>query len=94
MAKINWKSTADRLGVTLDDVEQLIAGRATANLCQQIGLYPADIDDFIRAGFVSANVASQLNLGPLAAVDELAKALGREGRIGLFVGLLFGRVGP
>lgn len=86
--KIEWKVTADRLGVNLDDAEELLRGRATANVCRRLNLYPADVDDFIRTGFVSANLANRLALAPLAAVDELGKALGREGRVGLLVGLM------
>lgn len=86
---IQHKSTADRLGVTLDDADHLLLkGLATAKVCGRLGLSPADIDEFIRSGFVSANLANRLGLQPLAAVDELAKVLGRDGRIGLLVGFL------
>src|ERR1043165_6521882 len=85
MSKINRKPTADRLGLNLDDVEQLIAGRATGNVCTRLGLYLADVEDFIRVGSVSANLANRLVLSPLAAAEELSKALTREGRIGLLI---------
>jgi hypothetical protein len=86
---IQFKATADRLGVAVDDVDEFLRGRATARVAARLGLTLGDIDSFVSGGYVGADVATMLKLDPPAAVDELAKTLGREGRIGLLIGLMF-----
>ena len=85
---MNHIEVANRIAPYLDDVDQLVLGHLTARTANRLGVTIADGEDFIRAGVVSAQMAARLRFATLAAVDELARALGREGRIGLLFGLL------
>jgi hypothetical protein len=84
---VSWKSIADRAGVYLDDLDCLLRGEATARVANRLGVTMADIEDFIK-GSASAKMASRLGVGPMSAADELARMAGREGAIGILIGLL------
>lgn len=79
---------ANRASVNLDDLEQLLRGRCTANVARRLGVTLADVDDFIR-GSASASMTSRLGFLQISAADELAGVLDKSGRIGLLIGLLF-----
>ena len=85
---MNHIEVANRVALYLEDVDQLALGRITARTANRLGVTIADGEDFIRAGVVTAQMAARLRFATLAAVDELAGSLGREGRIGLLFGLL------
>ncbi|HLH57105.1 MAG TPA: hypothetical protein VKY92_26235 [Verrucomicrobiae bacterium] len=78
---------AERAGVYLDDLDSLLRGRATANVANRLGVSMSDVEDFVK-GSASAAMTRRLGLNTISAADELAKTVGREGAIGLVIGLL------
>lgn len=78
---------ANRAGVYLGDLDALLRGTATANVANRLGVSIGDIEDFIR-GSASAGMTNCLGLNAISAAEELARAVGREGAIGLVIGLL------
>jgi hypothetical protein len=68
---MNHIAVANRAGVFLGDLEELLHGRSTANVAGRLGVTIADVDDFIR-GSVSAGMTARLGLPTLASADELA----------------------
>jgi hypothetical protein len=84
---LRWMSTAERAGVTLHDLHELIEGRVTMNVANRIGVRIADIDAFIE-GRGTAYMEQRLKLQNMSAVEDLAQSLGREGAIGFVVALL------
>jgi hypothetical protein len=85
---VQWKSIADRLGLTLDEVDQLLKGKADANVCNRLGLTPADFADFVAGRGDSARLTSWLGIQPMDAANEFMRILSREQRIGLLFGVL------
>ncbi len=84
---IELKEIATCAGVTLDDLNQLLMGQATDNVARQLRVTMADVEDFV-AGSTSAAMKQRLGLNALSAGDELAGAAGRNGAIGILIGLL------
>jgi hypothetical protein len=78
---------ANRAGVTLSDLDDLLAGKATAKVASRLCLPSADIEDFIR-GSATAAMAKCLGFGMLSAAQELATIAGKDGAIGILLGLL------
>jgi hypothetical protein len=78
---------SNRAGVTLGDLDYLLAGKVSANVANRLGIPPLDIEDFIR-GRATAAMTKCLGLSTLSAADELAKVAGRNGAIGIVLGLL------
>jgi hypothetical protein len=85
---LQWKSIPDRLGLTFDDVQELLTGRPTANVCSRLRLSLADASDFIGGRGDSASLTELLDIFPMAAATEFIQVLSREQRIGLLFGLL------
>jgi hypothetical protein len=84
---MNHVEIANRAGVVLGDLESLLRGKAIANVAKRLGVSMADVEDFIR-GSSSAAMTSRLGLSAISAADELARAAGRDGAIGVVLGLL------
>jgi len=84
---MNYAEIAHRAGVTLGDLDSLLSGNATANVANRLDVSIADIEDFIR-GSASAAMTRCLGLNAPAAADEVARAVGRNGAIGILIGLL------
>jgi hypothetical protein len=81
---------AGHAGVTTSSLQQLIAhGSATAGLAGRLGVTTSNINDFIN-GSASAGIASALGTTSSSA-QELRNLIGREGAIGLIIGLVCGR---
>ena len=78
---------ANRAGVYLGDLDSLLRGKAPANVANRLGVSIADVEDFIR-GSASAAMTRCLGLNVISAADELARAVGREGAIGVLMGRL------
>lgn len=87
MTGITYKVTADRMGVFLDDLDELLKGRATARVATRLGVFVSDVEDFIK-GTASQNMTRRLGLPAISAAEELARAHGREGAIGIVIGLM------
>ena len=87
---IEHSEIADRAGVTLDDLDQLLTGQATNNVAQQLQVNMDDVAEFM-AGSTTPAMKQRLGLNTLGAGDELARAAGREGAIGILIGLLLSK---
>ena len=79
--------TANRAGVTLADLDWLLQGKASANVATRLGVTMADVEDFVR-GSASASMTRCLGLNAISAAEELARAAGRDGAIGIVIGML------
>jgi hypothetical protein len=84
---MNHIENANLAGVTLADLDRLLRGQASANVADRLGVTMADVEDFIQ-GSPSATMTSRLGLSTISAAEELARAAGREGAIGILIGLL------
>jgi hypothetical protein len=78
---------ANRAGVTLNDLDALLTGRITTKVAGRLCISPADIEEFIR-GTATLPMAHCLGFGVLSAAQELASMAGRDGAIGILLGLL------
>jgi hypothetical protein len=87
---IQYAVTAQRAGVSLGALTSLLDhGQVDAVVANRLGLTVGDAEAFI-GGAAHANVTNWLRLPNMAAAQELANELGREGRIGFLVARLFG----
>jgi hypothetical protein len=89
---MNFAGIAANAGTNVASIEQLIRhGSGSPGLAATIGTTPASITGFVN-GQVSADIAAALGATPGAA-QELRNMIGREGAIGLVIGLACGRGG-
>ena len=84
---MNHIEIANLAGVHLGDLESLIAGRVTANVANSIGAPIGDIQDLI-SGSASAVMTATLGLTTISAAQELARAVGPNGVVGILIGIL------
>lgn len=82
-----WKDVADKAGITLGDLESLLRGSVSFEVQERLGVPMGYIEDYINKNEASADFETLLGFH-MAAAESLGAALGREGRIGLIVGLL------
>ena len=83
---------ASTAGTTTSNIEQLIhSGAGSAGLASSIGTTSSAITNFV-SGQASAGIASALGTTTSCA-QELRNLIGREGAIGLIIGLACGRGG-
>jgi hypothetical protein len=68
-------------------MDWLLSGKASANVANRLAVTMADIEDFIR-GSASATMTHRLGLNAISAAEELARAAGPQGAIGIMIGLL------
>jgi len=78
---------AAKAGITPQDLDDLIKGSVNANVATRLGVNIASIEALISGNQSHAIVASRLGL-TMQDVDDLRLAIGREGAIGLILGLL------
>src|SRR5215470_2589382 len=78
-----------RTGVPLADIESFIAGSVPKALADRLGVALLNLQEFVEQGEVSANLAHRLGTS-MAGAEELGQALGKEGRVGLVLGVLLG----
>lgn len=78
---------AFRAGISLDDLEGLLRGNAYFTVQQRLGVPMEKINGFINRNQTSADLIARLGI-PLITAQRLGASLGREGRIGLILGLL------
>ncbi len=86
-ATMNYVEIADCAGVTLHDLSMLLQGAATVTVADQLGVTMADVEAFIN-GADNAPMTHRLGLQTMAATVELGTAAGRNGAIGIILGLL------
>ena len=84
---MNQVEIADCAGITLQDLTMLLQGTATATVADQLGVTRADVEAFIN-GADNAAMTHRLGLHTVAAKVALGTAVGRNGAIGVIVGLL------
>jgi hypothetical protein len=77
-------------GVSLVDLESLLRGKATANVAARLGVSQGDVEDFIR-GSATFTMTQRLGMKAMTAAEELARAAGTNGAIGIVFGLLLRR---
>jgi hypothetical protein len=87
---MQWKDVADKASITLDDLECLLRGSANFNVQQRLGVPMGYIEDYINNNEASADLAALLGFH-MGATESLGASLGKQGRIGLLVGLLIAR---
>ena len=86
---MNFAGIANTAGTTVSAIEQLLRhGSGSPGLAATIGATPASITSFIN-GQASADIAAALGASPGAA-QELRQMIGRDGAIGLVIGLACG----
>ena len=83
---------AMRTGIPLVDIEDLVSGTVTEGVAARLGVPLLALQEFVSHGQASAKVAHRLSMS-MASAEELAGSLGREGAIGLVLGLLLGSSG-
>ena len=84
---MNAIEIADCAGITPHDLNMLLQGTATATVADQLGVTMADVEAFIN-GADNAAMTYRLGLQTMAATVELGTAAGRNGAIGVILGLL------
>lgn len=86
---MNFAGIASSAGTTVSAIEQLIRhGSGSPGMAATIGTTPSAITSFIN-GQASADIAAALGSAPGAA-QELRNMIGRDGAIGLIIGLACG----
>jgi hypothetical protein len=87
---MSYAGIAMKAGTTSASIEKLIrTGQGSAGLAMAIGTTSRAITDFVN-GRASAGIAVALGTTSVSA-QELRNAIGREGAIGLIIGLACGR---
>jgi len=74
------------VGLIPMDLDELVKSKATAGLAMKLDV--TQTEDFIK-GSASYGMTKRLGLGSASAATELARVCGREGAIGIVMGLLF-----
>lgn len=74
-------------GVNLGDLDSLFRGKVTSAVAARLGVSQLDAGTFIR-GSATFAMTQRLGMKAMAAADELARALGTNGAIGVVFGLL------
>jgi hypothetical protein len=82
---MNTTGIAEHIGITPDAFERFVKGEVPETVARRIGGTAAALNRFIE-GEPSFAVASRLKCSE-AALQELRDALGRQGAIGLLIGL-------
>ena len=82
---------ASQMGITPSALDDLIKGSVPITIADRLGTTPASLQDFVNGGTCSA-LASALGTTP-ASLQELRSEIGKEGAIGLLIGVAasFGR---
>jgi hypothetical protein len=78
---------AASVGLNAMDIDRLLKGQATHSLAAKVGVTTKDIEDFIE-GFASESMKKRLGLNNVNVTSELAQLVGRQGAIGILLGLL------
>jgi hypothetical protein len=76
-----------RTGVPSSDVESLIGGTVPASVADRLGVPLLSLEDFVLRGFASASIGHRLGIS-MSTAEELARTVGKEGTIGIIIGLL------
>ena len=82
-----WRDVAHKAHITLDDLEGLLQGTAYLTVQERFGVSMSCVNAYINRNQASADLVARLGFSVVAA-HTLGNALGRDGRIGLILGLL------
>lgn len=86
---MSFAGIASSAGTTIPGIEQLVRhGSGSPGLAATIGTTPSAINGFIN-GQASADIAAALGASS-GELQELRRMIGREGAIGLIIGLACG----
>lgn len=86
---MSFAGIASSAGTTIPGVEQLVRhGSGSPGLAATIGTSPSAINSFVN-GQASADIAAALGTSS-GELQELRRMIGREGAIGLIIGLACG----
>ena len=85
---MNYAAITSCVGIIPMDLKSLVKGNVTIGLATKLGVTPSDIEHFIN-GSATSGMTKRLGLGSALAATELAKVCGREGAMGIVMGLLF-----
>lgn len=86
---MSFAGIAATAGTTIPGIEQLVRhGSGSPGLAATIGTTPSAINGFVN-GQASADIALALGTGS-GELQELRRMIGREGAIGLIIGLACG----
>ncbi len=80
---------AELAGITPADLDDLLQGKVHGSVATRLNVPLGDISTYINQGRCGGRIADRLGFN-MAAAERLGSVLGREGRIGLTVGLLLG----
>jgi hypothetical protein len=69
---------ADRVGLSMMDLERLVKGEATANVAKKLGVTMMDVQEFVR-GKATLAMTQRLALKTMNAAQELAQTAGGAG---------------
>lgn len=73
--------------MTFADLDSLLRGMVNGNFAYRLGDSILDVEEFIK-GAASAAMTERLRLNAMDAGEESARAAGRDGAIGIVIGLL------
>jgi hypothetical protein len=80
---------ASRMNISLQGLEQLANGIVPNEVASRLHTATQVIQDFVDGTVVPAMI--QLTGGSVDQLEDLRRRIGREGAIGLIIGLLIGR---
>lgn len=80
---------ATAAAVALHELDEHLDGEIPVSLAQRVGAPRIHLQEFVE-GEVVPDVAAALGI-PTETLDELGERLGREGRIGLLLGMAWRR---
>lgn len=81
-------SIAGQCGVPSDTLKKLIAGKVSPSVAMRLGVPSASLQTFVDGG-KSVGLAGVMGTTSLS-LQELRNLIGREGAIGLLIGLMAG----
>lgn len=77
---------ASTIGITSYSLERLLAGEITYGVSSRLGGSVSSLQDFLN-GNIKGEISSSIGVPP-SALQEIRNALGKEGAIGLIVGMI------
>ena len=76
-----------RTGVPIADIESLMRGNVPASVAERLGVPLLALEDLLLRGFAGAQMAHRMGMS-MSAAEELAGTIGRDGVVGIILGLL------
>jgi hypothetical protein len=86
MALMSFTTLGTKCGVTSTTLDELIKGRVSTSVGSRIGATSSSLQTFVDGG-PSTGLAQRMGITS-TSLQELRKAIGKEGAIGLLIGLM------